>query len=333
MEKNIVLSICIASYNHGNTLLRKINDLLRHDSTEFEIVVSDNCSTDGTIEFLKSITDSRFKLIINKTNEGATANYMKVLSAGTGKYSMFMTDKDSLIHENIDTVIKNLKVMEFACGYFSLDFSGEDCTAVFVNDLRSCFEHFAYLSRHPTGYIFRSELLLNIDTNGRFSRTDEVGCFPFEFLCAELCLIQSCVILNIPFCVTSKLIADNQPETSMSYSESAGNLFFSPGYRFEMFERYVRHLNGLNLRRKIRLEITLLLLRRAHHEAIFGYHDIIKSKPHRIHYKVSENALNNYNEQLIRRHFFRSLRRSEVFRNSLEKSYVLSRFFLIASRP
>jgi glycosyltransferase involved in cell wall biosynthesis len=328
MKQNIVLSICIASFNHGDSLLRKINELLNNDNSEFEIVVSDNCSTDNTIELLEKITDDRFKLIRNRTNNGATSNYMRALSGGTGKYSMFMTDKDSLHHENLDVVIKNLKVMEFSFGYFSLDYSGTDYTVEVVNDLQSCFERFAYLSKHPTGYIFKTDLLRHLDINVRFCSPEVVGCFPFEFLCAELCQNLGCVLLNIPFCVTSKLILGNQSETSMSYSENARNLFFSPYYRFEMFEKYIRHLNGLKLRRKIRLKIILLLLRRAHHEAVFGYIDIIKSKPHRIHYKINDNAVKNYNELLTKRNFFRSLRTTDAFLNNLEKTYVLSKFII-----
>lgn len=329
MKNNITLSICIASFNHGDSLAEKINYLLSYNNSELEIIVSDNASTDGTIEILRNIKDDRFKLIENSKNNGATVNYMKALSAGTGRYSMFMTDKDSINHENLNSVIKNLKEMEFAVGFFSLDFTGKEYTAELFSDLQSCFERFAYLSKHPSGYIFNTEYLNQLDLNDRFSDPEVVGCFPFEFLCAELCQHQKCFILNIPFVVTSKLIADNQSETSMSYSEEKRNLFFSPKYRFEMLEKYIRHLNGLNLRRRIRLNLTLLLIKRAHHEAVFSYRDIINSKPHRIHYGVSEKAPREYNESLIRKQFLKSLLKSNIFRLSNEKAYILSKLFLI----
>jgi glycosyltransferase involved in cell wall biosynthesis len=289
--------------------------------------VSDNCSTDGAIEFLEQITDSRFRLIKNEINRGATVNYMKVLSEGSGKYVMFMTDKDSLDHNNLGAVIEFLKSIEFSFGYFSLDFSEPAWSALFFDDLKLCFRQFAYLSRHPTGYIFNSRLLGCFDLCGRFASPDVVGCFPFEFLCAELCNNLRCVVLNIPFCVTSKLAVGRRAETSMSYSHSAKNLFFSPEYRFEMFEKYVRHLNGLVLRRNIRLDVTSLLLWRAYYDAVFGYLDIIKSEPHRVHYGISDDALTGYDESLIRRQFFRSLRKSDVFINHVEKTYVMSKLF------
>ena len=56
-----VLSICIPTYNRIAQVSEVIDELLTIDSNEFEIVITDNMSTDGTKEKILSYTDSRVR--------------------------------------------------------------------------------------------------------------------------------------------------------------------------------------------------------------------------------------------------------------------------------
>ena len=68
---DIILSICIPTYNRGQSLFDNVKKWLQSDNKNFEIVIADNCSMDNTVELLKSIEDSRLKIIENDKNYGS----------------------------------------------------------------------------------------------------------------------------------------------------------------------------------------------------------------------------------------------------------------------
>jgi len=60
-------------YNGGVYLRASVESVLASTGVDFEFVVVDNCSTDGSREYIKGLTDSRIRLIENETNVGQTA--------------------------------------------------------------------------------------------------------------------------------------------------------------------------------------------------------------------------------------------------------------------
>jgi glycosyltransferase involved in cell wall biosynthesis len=64
------LSIIIPCYNEYSTIkeiIEKINNQKKFDK---EIIVVDDCSSDGTLEILNSLKDQINSLILNKKNYG-----------------------------------------------------------------------------------------------------------------------------------------------------------------------------------------------------------------------------------------------------------------------
>ena len=66
MNERPILSIFIATYNRKEILLDKIRSLLEIKSDDFDILVLDDMSTDGTVDALKSVNDSRIRVSQNK---------------------------------------------------------------------------------------------------------------------------------------------------------------------------------------------------------------------------------------------------------------------------
>ena len=48
MDSKPLLTIAIPTYNGGNTIQNLLDLLLPQCSDEIEVIISDNCSTDGT---------------------------------------------------------------------------------------------------------------------------------------------------------------------------------------------------------------------------------------------------------------------------------------------
>ena len=77
-----LISIGIPVFNGEQFISEAINSLLEQTEVRFEIIISDNCSTDGTHGICTKYAkiDSRIRLIRQKENLGAYANFIKVLS-------------------------------------------------------------------------------------------------------------------------------------------------------------------------------------------------------------------------------------------------------------
>lgn len=69
-----LLSICIPTYNRYDKLRPMLMQLLSCKRPDFEVVIQDNCSTDGTRNLKDDIKDSRVKLIENPSNIGGIIN-------------------------------------------------------------------------------------------------------------------------------------------------------------------------------------------------------------------------------------------------------------------
>lgn len=112
-NNNPILSIGMPVYNSIHTVENAIESLLMQTFTDFELIISDNCSDDGTHELLKQIAliDQRIKLTRQPKNIGAIKNFEFVLTSANGKYFMWAAADDFWLPEfigvNIDFLEKN----------------------------------------------------------------------------------------------------------------------------------------------------------------------------------------------------------------------------------
>jgi glycosyltransferase involved in cell wall biosynthesis len=68
------ISICMPVYNGSSVILETIKYILNQSFSDFELVISDDNSSDDTVEVLKSIKDSRIKVFVNPRNLGYARN-------------------------------------------------------------------------------------------------------------------------------------------------------------------------------------------------------------------------------------------------------------------
>ena len=89
MEK-LLVSICIPTYNRVDALKRCVDSIIQnkyYSPESIEIVISDNCSTDGTQEYVQGVVANRNCNILynrNENNIGGDLNFIKVLSIAHG---------------------------------------------------------------------------------------------------------------------------------------------------------------------------------------------------------------------------------------------------------
>ena len=72
MKSDVMLSICIGTFNRRDILLKNINRILEYKGEDIEIVIVDNASEDGTWETLQTLTDKRVRVFRDDVNKGAS---------------------------------------------------------------------------------------------------------------------------------------------------------------------------------------------------------------------------------------------------------------------
>ncbi|NLM46556.1 MAG: glycosyltransferase [Firmicutes bacterium] len=109
-ERYPKVTIIIPTYNQKGFLKEAIEGCLKQDYPNLEIIVGDDCSTDGTHLMMKKYKRyPQIKYIRNSKNLGAGNNSQYLLeNHATGKYGMILNHDDYLIKEDYITKAVNL---------------------------------------------------------------------------------------------------------------------------------------------------------------------------------------------------------------------------------
>lgn len=94
-SSNILLSICIPTYNRSVSLDRALKSIVEQDSFDqkVEIVISDNCSTDGTNDVVSRYMKMHENIVYHRNEINITdKNFTMALSLGRGEYLKLMND-------------------------------------------------------------------------------------------------------------------------------------------------------------------------------------------------------------------------------------------------
>jgi len=98
IEETIFFSIVIPTFNRETFIVKTIGTVLAQTYKNFELIIVDDGSTDGTEGLISKISDSRIKYFKTVNSErGAARNYGT--RKATGEYICFL-DSDDLLYEN-----------------------------------------------------------------------------------------------------------------------------------------------------------------------------------------------------------------------------------------
>ncbi|OOV14673.1 glycosyltransferase [Deinococcus sp. LM3] len=90
-----MISVCMATYNGFEYIPAQINSILGQIDSGDEILIQDDCSSDETIEYLKSLKDDRIIIEINKSNLGVIPTFERCLKRARGDI-IFLSDQDDV---------------------------------------------------------------------------------------------------------------------------------------------------------------------------------------------------------------------------------------------
>ena len=94
-----MISVCVATYNGEKFIREQIDSILCQLSSDDEIIVSDDGSTDGTIVIINCIGDKRIRIIEGPRKHSPIFNFENALKEAKGDY-IFLADQDDVWKTN-----------------------------------------------------------------------------------------------------------------------------------------------------------------------------------------------------------------------------------------
>lgn len=164
-----LVSVCVPIYN-GETYLREsLDSIVNQTYKNLEILVVDDCSTDGSISIVKEYQakDDRIRIVHNEQNLGLVGNWNKCISEATGEYVKLHFQDDMMLP---DTIGKMVTLAQDK----GVDFVLTDREYKFENDIKKFYlDELPRLSDHFDQNVviepeFIANLLLKIGTNMNF---------------------------------------------------------------------------------------------------------------------------------------------------------------------
>ncbi len=102
-------SIGLYVFNGEKYLEDAIASILGQTESDFEIVISDNASTDRTAEISQSFHDSRIRFYSSDVNRGASWNHSRVFELSRGRYFKWAAYDDILQPEFLEACLEALE--------------------------------------------------------------------------------------------------------------------------------------------------------------------------------------------------------------------------------
>jgi glycosyltransferase involved in cell wall biosynthesis len=88
-------TVCMAVFNGEKYVGRQLETILEQLAAADEVIVVDDCSTDGTIERIESFNDPRVTVHRNDCNQGEVYSFSRAISLAAGEY-IFLADQDDI---------------------------------------------------------------------------------------------------------------------------------------------------------------------------------------------------------------------------------------------
>ena len=102
-----LVSVVIPSYNHAPYIRQAVESALTQSYANIELIVIDDGSTDTSLDYLRTVSDSRYTLV-EQANAGAHNAINKGLSLAKGEYLAILNSDDIYHPERIATCISRL---------------------------------------------------------------------------------------------------------------------------------------------------------------------------------------------------------------------------------
>ena len=224
IEKTInyapAVSIGMPVYNGEKYIREALDSLLAQTFENFELIISDNCSTDGTSHICKEYTsrDSRIRYIRQDTNIGPIANFEFVLQEARGEFFMWAACDDYLENNNYLSVMVNTMQGRYDFCFPSVKLQLENAVKKTISD--GIMDRFSScVSTHD--YCKQTALTCSYQIYGLFKRNFLIVNFKYIAQCKHLRCFGEGLFVHA---ITANSLLTYVPAASLVYRRHEGNV-------------------------------------------------------------------------------------------------------------
>jgi glycosyltransferase involved in cell wall biosynthesis len=169
----MTVSVCIPTYNSEKYVRACIESVLTQTYQDFEIIVSDNASSDATCDIVRGFPDARIRLVRLRENMGMASNFNHAASLARGQYVKFLCSDDLLdppcLANQVAELNESPKAVMVTSGFRFVDASGRTIRTVCWLPRRRLLDYadvvagnlvYGYLMGPPAAVLTRRSALL-----------------------------------------------------------------------------------------------------------------------------------------------------------------------------
>lgn len=107
MPAPTLVSIIMPAYNSALTIVSSIKSIQQQSHTEWELLITDDGSTDNTVELVQKLADidPRISIEVNPVNSGAGYSRNQSINRSNGKYIAFLDADDLWLQNKLSTQV------------------------------------------------------------------------------------------------------------------------------------------------------------------------------------------------------------------------------------
>ena len=114
MKRKYCISVAIATYNGEKFIKEQLDSILCQIDKQDEIIISDDGSTDDTLNIIKSYDDDRIR-IVNGPHAGVKQNFANAISKSKGKYILLSDQDDIWMKNKVDIILDTFEKEKCTC--------------------------------------------------------------------------------------------------------------------------------------------------------------------------------------------------------------------------
>jgi glycosyltransferase involved in cell wall biosynthesis len=103
------VSVCIPVYNGEAHIRAAVQSVLRQTYQDFELVIVNNNSSDGTVAEIEAVADERVRLIHNDETVDVATNWTIATNAATGRYVKIVCADDALAPDALERQLEGFQ--------------------------------------------------------------------------------------------------------------------------------------------------------------------------------------------------------------------------------
>lgn len=220
MAASARVSVCIPTHNRAEYLARSMRSVLDQTFGDFELIISDNASTDKTTQTVRSFGDRRIRYEPSAANAGSRENWNRCVALAETPYIAILHDDDwyepAFLEQAVGFLDQNPGTGFVYSGAYLVDKDGRRTGCLRLSPSNRLWRHpalaFRFLKRNHD-VVFSSVL-------ARREAYRQAGRFDPELLCADYEIWLKMAFLYDIGCLAQPLVSYRTHEASTTASMS-----------------------------------------------------------------------------------------------------------------